>query len=149
MPTRPKCCDIFRGWLTPFSAHHTDDLHGYALLAAVYSTFVFTGEASKDGPLIFSKRNARSIFQVLLMHGAYLVSLLCILQIASGVVPRLPFWMTDTFAVRGSRVSFADILFALVCAVMCFIERRKLYVKYGPEIPESGPKPSESSTREE
>jgi hypothetical protein len=58
--------------------------------------------------------------------------------------------MTDTFGrVGGTRESFADVLFILVCAVMCFIERRKLYVKSGTEIPESGPSPSESSTDEE
>jgi hypothetical protein len=41
----------------------------------------------------------------------------------------LPFWMTNTFAARGSRISLADLTFIGVALIIALIERRWLYVE--------------------
>jgi hypothetical protein len=102
----------------------------YFLVAAAYSAFVFSGELSKDGPVIFSKENARSVPQVAVAHGAFLIVLLCFLRLTSYIVPALPNWMTDTFnAGRRGRISIADILFVVASSIMVLIERKQLYVQ--------------------
>lgn len=104
----------------------------YALVAAAYSAFVFSGELSKEGPVIFSKQNARSVSQVLVTHGAFLVILLCFLRLTSYFVLALPHWMNDTFdAGRRGRLSIADIVVFVASGIMVLIERRRLYVQSG------------------
>jgi hypothetical protein len=103
----------------------------YVLIAAAYSAFVFSGELSRDGPLIFSKQNTRSAPQVIAVHLAYLTILLCLLRLASYIVLTLPHWMTDTFSGgrRNSRISIADLSFFALSATIALIERKRLYVQ--------------------
>ena len=102
----------------------------YALVAAAYSAFVFSGELSKDGPRIFSERNARSASQVIAAHAAYLTMFLCLLRLASYIVLTVPLWMTNTFdGGRHLRLSIFDLLFAAVWVTLALIERKHLYVE--------------------
>lgn len=102
----------------------------YLLVAAAYSALVFSGELSKDGPVIFSNQNARSVPQVALAHGAFLIVLLCFLRLASFIVSALPNWMTNTFnAGRRGGFSIADFLFVAVSSIMVLIERKRLCVQ--------------------
>lgn len=118
---------------------------GYTALAAVYTAVVFSGELSKDGPLIFSRQNARSIAQVLFIHGVFLINLFCLFRIGCYALPWLPNWMTDTFSLgHGSRVSIADICLVLAAAVMNLSERRWLYVDVEMRAAHSRRKSSES-----
>ncbi len=102
----------------------------FGLGSLAYSAFVFSGELSKDGPLIFSKRNRRSTSVVLTSHCAFLVILLCLLRIFTVLIPSLPYWMTDTFnAGRGGRVSIADLVFIALASGLVYCERKWLYVE--------------------
>lgn len=106
----------------------------FVLVSLIYSAFVFSGELSKDGPLIFSKQNARSTREVLASHCAFLVVLFCLMRIFNFLVPNLPYWMTDTFiAGKGARLSIADIVFIALAAVMVYRERKWLFVERQPE----------------
>lgn len=50
---------------------------GYLGVVLVYSALTFHGEFSKvDGPLIFSKENSRSISDISLIHGVFLLAFL-------------------------------------------------------------------------
>lgn len=100
----------------------------FAVVAVIYTAFVFWQELAKDGPFICSLKNARSKPQVLQAHAAFLMILLCGYRICTGIVPALPFWMTDTFRLRRSaRASLADILSCLVALGMAYFERKWLY----------------------
>jgi hypothetical protein len=149
----PGLIHFIAGSLIPRNIDPSEDLQyfswwGYAFVAAAYSALVFSGELSKDGPLIFSRRNARVLSQILLIHVAFLIILLCFLRISSYIVPSLPYWMTDTFRARRTRVSIADIIFFLAAMVMLFIERRKLYVESAPSASDSEGESGRSSTIE-
>ena len=63
----------------------------FGLVCLAYSAFVFRGELFKDGSLIFSKQNARSPFEVLASHCAFLVILLCMMRVFNLFVPSLPY----------------------------------------------------------
>jgi hypothetical protein len=103
---------------------------GFAALALLYSAFVFTSQLSKDGPLIFSRRNVRSLLQILTLHCGFIIILLLLLRISNQIVPILSYRMTDTFkAGRGARLSIADLVFAAIAAVLAFIERAWIYVE--------------------
>ena len=96
----------------------------YAVIAGVYTAFVFWLELSKDGPLIFSRDNARSKPQVLQAHALSLTILLCCYRICAVIVSGLPFWMTDTIRLlRGNRTSFADILLGLAALGMGYLSK--------------------------
>lgn len=99
----------------------------------IYSAFVFSGELAKDGPLIFSKRNARSTREVLVFHCAFLVILFCLMRVFNLLVPNLPYWMTDTFVARGSRLSVAHVFFIVLAAIMVYRERKWLFVEQPPD----------------
>ena len=102
----------------------------YALVAAGFSAFVFSGELSKDGPRIFSKQNARTVSQIIALHAAYLTMFLCLLRLASYIVLTVPLWMTNTFnGGRHLRLSIFDLLFAAVWVILALIERKHLYVQ--------------------
>lgn len=107
----------------------------FVLTSLIYSAFVFSGELSKDGPLIFSKqRNLRSIREVVAYHCTFLFALLCLVRIFNLLVPNLPYWMTDTFRAR-ARFSIADIVFIALAAVMVHQERRLLFREREPDSP--------------
>jgi hypothetical protein len=119
----------------------------YALVAAAYTAVVFGGELSKEGPRIFSKRNARSVSQVIAAHSACLTILLCFLRLASYIVLTLPHWMTNTLEGEGgrsdrSRITIADLLFLLASIVMAQIEQKRLFVQSETDSAE----PNESAT---
>ncbi len=101
----------------------------FVLVCLIYSAFVFSGELSKDGPLIFSKQNARSLREVLLSHCAFLVILFCLMRIFNSLVLVLPYWMTDTWVLHGTRWSVADVLFTAFASIMVYSERRWLFVE--------------------
>lgn len=107
----------------------------FAFTSLMYSAFVFSGELSKDGPLIFSKqRNLRSIREVVAFHCGFLFTLLCLVRIFNLLVPKLPYWMTDTFSAR-ARFSIADGVFIALAAVMVHVERRLLFSEREPQRP--------------
>lgn len=111
----------------------------FALFSLAYSAFVFSSELSKDGPLIFSKRNARTTSEVLASHCAFLIILFCSMRVFTFVVPDLPYWMTDTFnAGKGARLSIADTVFIALSAVMVYFERRWLVRRNDGEIASKG-----------
>ncbi|HEV2486322.1 MAG TPA: hypothetical protein VGT08_12390 [Terracidiphilus sp.] len=123
---------------------------GFVLLGAVYTAFVFGGELSRDGPLIFSRQNARSVSEILLIHGTFLTILFCLLRFANLTVARLPYWMTDTFkAGRGTRASIAELIFVLACAAMFFVERRRLFVPSEADVSAPESESSQSSMTDE
>jgi NADH:ubiquinone oxidoreductase subunit 2 (subunit N) len=100
----------------------------FAIIALVYTAFVFWIELAKDGPFIFSRDNLRSRPQVLLAHAMFLTILLCCYRLSTFIVPMLPFWMTDTYRVsRSTRSSFAEIVPCLAALGMAYFERRWLY----------------------
>jgi hypothetical protein len=86
--------------IDPDEALRYFSLARYIIIAVVYSVCVFWTELAKNGPFIFSSRNARTKAQVLQAHAMYLVILFCCYRLSTYLVPRLPFWMTDTFRIR-------------------------------------------------
>lgn len=99
-----------------------------AVVAVVYTAFVFWLELAKDGPFILSRKNARSRLQVFLAHALFLTILICAYRICTYMVPIFPFWTTDTFRLRHSnRASFVDILLFLAALAMAYFERKWLY----------------------
>jgi hypothetical protein len=101
----------------------------FVLVCLIYSAFVFSGELSKDGPLIFSKQNARSLREVLLSHCEFLVILFCVMRIFNSLVLSLPYWITDTWVLGGSRWSVVDVLFTALASIMVYSERKWLFVE--------------------
>ncbi len=100
----------------------------FAVIAMVYTAFVFWAELAKDGPFILSSRNARTRPQVFFAHALFLAILLCCYRICVFVVPTLPFWMTDTFRLRHSnRASTIDVLLLAATFAMAHFERKWLY----------------------
>ena len=100
----------------------------FAVIAVVYTSFVFWLELAKDGPFIFSRGNARSRVQVFLAHALFLIALICGYRICTYMVPIIPFWMTDTFRVRHSnRASFLDFLLFFAALAVAYFERKWLY----------------------
>jgi hypothetical protein len=99
----------------------------YAVIAVVYTAFVFWLELAKDGPFILSDKNARSKSQVIQAHAIFLTVLLGGYVICTDIVPKLPFWMTDTFRVgRSTRASVADIVVCAAALGMAYFERKWL-----------------------
>jgi len=100
----------------------------FIIMAVIYTAFVFWLEFAKDGPFIFSPKNARSRSYVLQAHAMFLTILFCCFRISTFIVPSLPFWMTDTFVIRrGNRASIADIFLGLAALGMAYFERKWLY----------------------
>jgi hypothetical protein len=106
----------------------------YLGAALSYSALVFTGELSKDGPLIFSRKNARSIPVIIGIHINFLIVLLLLMKLICSIDPSLPTWMTSNIGRGGT---LAVVFFILGMVVMSFIERRWLYVESGAIIPDS------------
>lgn len=107
----------------------------YFVFGAIYTAFAFSGELSKEGPLIFSKRNARPLSAVFIVHLAFLTILYGFLRVATYMEPSLPNWLTKDV---GRSVSVFNVFFLVALLVMQFIERRWLFVESEPE--DSAPK---------
>ena len=101
----------------------------YLCAATIYSALVFQSELSREnGPHIFSKRNARSLSQIIVAHLAFLSTLLGLIWIASYIYPILPKWIIDTFVSRGSSYSALDIVIIIAMIIMQYLERQWLFV---------------------
>jgi len=98
----------------------------YVLVAAVYSCLLFSAAPFKAGPRVFSKENTRSTVEILAIHAAFLLILLGCMAIAPFIVRILPYWMTDTFDVRG-HPSIFDILAFLIMSGLYLVERLLVY----------------------
>jgi hypothetical protein len=111
----------------------------FIIIAVIYTAFVFWLELAKDGPFIFSSRNARSRSYVFRAHAMFLTILFCCFRISIFIVPSLPFWMTDTFVTgHGNRGSIADIFLCLAAFGMAYFERKWLYRKLESNFGTSG-----------
>ena len=106
----------------------------FAALAFIYTAIVFSGELSKDGPLIFSRKNKRTSREVLVAHLSFLAILLALYRIAVALDPRIPNWMAN-FAGRGG--TWYEILFMGIAVVVGLVERRWLFVQSGDRSRES------------
>ncbi len=62
-----------------------------AVIAVMYTAYVFWTELAKDGPFIFSKKNKWPKHLVLLWHACFLLILFCGYRIYTAAVPHLPF----------------------------------------------------------
>jgi hypothetical protein len=98
----------------------------FAILAIIYSALVATGEISKEGPLIFSKRNSRTLSEILGAHLLFLTILLVAWKVAFYLDPHLADWMTGYIGRGGSAF---NMFFIVVMLVMSSLERRWLYVE--------------------
>lgn len=96
-----------------------------AAYCVICSAFVFRGEMSKDGPLIFSKKNVRSVRQVLIAHLMFLTILLALYRVAIATYLYMPNWMSE----RASRTgSWYDIFFLIAVLLFAQIERKWLFL---------------------
>ena len=99
---------------------------GITRLGLGVSALVATGELSKEGPLIFSKRNSRTLSAILWAHLLFLTILLVMWKFVSYLDPHLPDWMTSYIGRGGSAF---NMFFIVAMLVMSFLERRWLYVE--------------------
>lgn len=68
--------------------------------------------------------------RVMLIHGWFLLALLCSLRIVALALPYLPHWVTDTFDEgKHGRSSVADYLCLIAAAALAFVERKRLCSK--------------------
>jgi hypothetical protein len=93
----------------------------------LFTINIFTGILWKNGPLVLSKRNAKSTSSVLTIHAEFLLVLFVLMWGAPFLYPALPGWMTDTFYARGTTVSTVDVVFIVLMGIMHLIERRLIY----------------------
>jgi hypothetical protein len=102
----------------------------YGGVAVVYTALVFHGELSKkDGPYIFSERNARPLSEIISIHLVFLAIFWGLMQIGASTYRFLPNWITTMFDSRGSAYSVLDILYILAMIALHYVERRWLYVE--------------------
>ena len=95
----------------------------FAVIAVVYSAFVFWLELAKDGPFIFSRNNVRTRSQVLLAHAMFLTILLCCYRICTYMIRTVPFWMTDTLRLTSrTKTSFAEIVLSLAALGVAYFD---------------------------
>ncbi len=121
--------------IDPEEALRYSSLTRFLVIATVYTACVFWMELSKNGPFIFSSRNARSKAQVVLAHAMYLVILFCFYRMSVYLVPTLPSWMTDNFrASSNTRASIADLLLCAAAYGMAYFERKWLSRECGADI---------------
>ena len=92
----------------------------------IYTALVCSDELSKNGPLIFSNRDARHLPMILWMHLAFLTILFGMWRLASYADPHLPHWMTEY---AGRRGTIFNIVFILGMLGMHLVERKMLYVE--------------------
>jgi len=103
-------------------------LSGYLIVGLVYSVILFFYEVSEDNLVIFSKRNKRSLTQILTIHAAFITLLLCALRICSYVVRYLPFWMTNEFDLGEGYMSIAEIIFLIGALALFAYEHQWLII---------------------
>jgi Zn-dependent protease len=101
---------------------------GCLIVGIVYSFFLFFDEVPKDHREIFSKRNKRSLTQILKIHTAFVTLLLCALRICSYVVRYLPFWMTHEIDLGEGYFSIADVIFVIGAMALFAYEREWLVI---------------------
>jgi hypothetical protein len=106
----------------------------YLVAALAYSALVFTGELSKDGPLIFSRKNARSTQVIIGIHINFLIVLLLLIRLVCSIDPLFPSWMTRNIG-RGN--TLLEVFFILGMVAISFFERRFLYVESNSIAPDS------------
>ena len=88
----------------------------------------FGSNLQKTDHSSFPERMLALGLQVFLAHALFLTILLCCYQICTYIVPTLPFWMTDTYRLRGSnRASIVDIFLFLAALAMAYCERKWLF----------------------
>ena len=97
----------------------------FAACVVIYSAYVFRGEMSKDGPLIFSKRNARKLTKIIYIHIDFLMVLLTLMWLEIRIEPLMPNWMSEKIGRAGT---LFDYIFILVMMGLGYIERRWLFV---------------------
>ncbi|MGA8041349.1 MAG: hypothetical protein WCA37_00970 [Terracidiphilus sp.] len=117
----------------------------YVDVGVVYSALILRGEISKEGALIFSKKNARSLSWIFTIHLTFLAILFGLMRIIPRIYPSLPKWMTDLFNGRGSAVSALDLTFILTMLALHFIERRWLYTESEADFGNDAPMASQNS----
>jgi hypothetical protein len=126
----------------------------YVAIAVGYTVFVFRSDIiSKIGKFIgFARRiwygqidppdDSRAsamkiegpLSRVMLIHGWFLLILLCSLRITALALPYLPHWMTDTFdGARHVPTSVTDLFCIFASAALAFVERLLLCSK--PNMP--------------
>jgi hypothetical protein len=125
----------------------------YFAIAVGYTAFVF-GSGVIDKFLGFNRRSQHGVVslpddssdsagkivgpfsRVMLIHGGFLLALLCGLRIIAFALPWLPHWMTNTFDEgKNLRSSVADYLCLIAVATVAFVERRRLCSR--PNTPQS------------
>jgi hypothetical protein len=121
----------------------------YAGAGVLYSALSFTGELSKEGALIFSKRNARSLSWIFAIHTLFLVTLIGLMRVAPFIYPSLPNWMTDLFPHQNPPLSAFDLVFVLVIIGLSRVERRWLYRESETESRDREPTSAKPSARKE
>lgn len=97
----------------------------FAACVVIYSAYVCSGEMSKDGPLIFSKRNARKLTEIIYIHLAFLMVLLALMWFEIRTEPSMPNWMSEKMGRSGT---FFDYIFIIAMIGLGYIERRWLFV---------------------
>jgi hypothetical protein len=101
---------------------------GYLIVGIVYSFFVFFDEVPKDARAIFSKRNKRSLIQILTIHATFVVLLLCSLRICSYVIQYLPYWISHEIDLMDGHMSIADLIFMIGVGALALYERECLVI---------------------
>jgi hypothetical protein len=104
-----------------------------------------SGGVFNNAPPIFSKRNARSLAEIVSIHAVFLTILLWLIQFADYIEPSLPEWATDPIGSGSRRLSVLEIVLILTMVGVHFIERRWLYVEIETAAPDVEDKTSESS----
>jgi len=100
----------------------------YLIVGIVYSFCIFFDEVPKDHRVIFSKRNKRSLTQILTIHAAFVVLLLSALRICSYVFRYLPFWMTRAYDLGEGYMSVADFIFIIGAVALLAYEKLLLVI---------------------
>jgi hypothetical protein len=98
----------------------------YAVIATLYTGLALFTRTSFDPREIFSRKNARSVESVLLIHGQFLMGILAVLLLAARVFPHMPGWLTDnTFSHHRSAL---DTLFIAGLVGATMVERKLLFI---------------------
>jgi len=100
----------------------------YLIIGLIYSVILFFYVMSEDNLVIFSKRNKRSLSQILIIHTAFVTLLLCTLRICSYTVRYLPFWITCEFDLGEGNMSIADFIVFLLALALLAYERQLLVI---------------------
>ena len=117
----------------PHAMNHDEMLHSPSwsenfIVGLVYSVILFFYEVSEDNLIIFSKRNKRSLTQILTIHAAFITLLLCALRTCSYMIRYLPFWMTHEFDLGEGYMSIAEIIFLIGALALFAYEHQWLII---------------------